>query len=139
MDRTIAHLRQQLAEVHYSLGLLKAEDEKRLAEAAESLDAAAKLMPGNPRVHYNLGLARQKLGQTEAAEASLLAACRLAPDDPELVKALAIFYAQQRAWRKAIAAAEQHVRVAPADPEARALLELIRRESQGLQHKPEQP
>jgi len=139
MDRTIAHLRQQLAEVHYSLGLLKAEDEKRLAEAAESLDAAAKLMPGNPRVHYNLGLARQKLGQTEAAEASLLAACRLAPDDPELVKALAIFYAQQRAWRKAIAAAEQHVRVAPADAEARALLELIRRESQGLQHKPEQP
>lgn len=130
-ERAIEQLQEQLGGVHYSLGLLLAEDEQRLAEAAEALQSAATLMPSHPRVHYNLGLARQRLKQPEAAEQALVRACRLAPEEPAFVLALAVFYAQQEQWRKALTCAEQLVRIRPGDPEARQLLEWIRQKSKG--------
>jgi Flp pilus assembly protein TadD len=129
LERLIEQLRQQLGETYYSLGLLVAEDEKRLQEAADSLATAAKLMPANGRVRYNLGLALQRLGQAKAAEEALVSACRLAPAEPDYVKALTLHYAQQRDWRKALTCAEELVRLAPGDREYRALLDLVRRES----------
>lgn len=129
LERVIEQLRQQLGETYYSLGLLVAENEKRLQEAADSLATAAKLMPTNGRVRYNLGLALQRLGQAKAAEEALVSACRLAPAEPDYVKALTLHYAQQREWRKALTCAEELVRLAPGDREYRALLDFVRRES----------
>ncbi len=122
-------LRQQLGETHYSLGLLLAENEKRLQEAAETLLSAARLMPGNARVHYNLGLARQKLGQTKPAEEALMAACRLAPREPDYVNALAVYYSQQGDWPKALVCAEQLVRLEPGNRAYRSLLDMVRRQA----------
>ncbi|MDC8771424.1 hypothetical protein [Roseateles albus] len=50
----------------FSLGLLLAE-EKRMPEAASALTRAAKLPPERAKVHYNLGLVHQGLGQRKAA------------------------------------------------------------------------
>jgi tetratricopeptide (TPR) repeat protein len=128
LEQLTEQLRQQLGEAHYSLGLLTAESEKRLHEAADALAAAAKLLPANARVRYNLGLALQKLGQTKEAEEALLSACRLSPTDPDYVRALALHYAQQHEWRKALACAEELARLAPGNPEYRSLLDWVRRE-----------
>ncbi len=131
-DRSLRHLmeqlRHQLGETHYSLGLLLAEDGKRLGEAAETLAVAASLLPGNARVLYNLGLARQRLGHAKAAEEALVAACRLAPSEPDYVHALAVYYSQTGEWDKARVCAEELVRLAPGNPAYRALLELVHRQ-----------
>jgi Flp pilus assembly protein TadD len=128
LDPLLGQLRQQLGETHYSLGLLLAENEKRLHEAAETLAAAAKLMPGNARMHYNLGLARQRTGQTKPAEEALMTACRLAPAEPDYVNALAVYYTQQGDWPKALVCAEQLVRLEPGNRAFRSLLEMVRRQ-----------
>ena len=58
------------------LGLLLAEDEAKLAEAAEHLKQAAELMPENARVWYNLGLALQKLKRYEEGATALKRSAR---------------------------------------------------------------
>ncbi len=122
IDRMIEHLRLQTADCHFSLGLLLAERQERLSDAAVQLAAAARLAPANPRIHYNLGLACQNLGQNAQAEQSLRLARQLAPGVPDYHRALAIFYAQQHRWGDAIQAAEQLLHLAPQDRSAQALL-----------------
>ena len=122
IDRMIEQLRQQTADCHFSLGLLLAERQDRLADAASELAAAARLAPENPRIHYNLGLACQNLGQHAQAEKALQAARQLAPAVPDYHRALAIFYAQQHRWDEAIDAAEQLLALDPSDRSAQALL-----------------
>ena len=51
--REVTQLEPAMGEVSYSLGLLVAEDERRLAEAVDLLAKAAELAPENPRIHYN--------------------------------------------------------------------------------------
>jgi len=80
-------------EVHYSLGLLRAEMGD-MAAAAAQLASAAELLKNRARVQYNAGLALLKTGSSVAAEAALLRAIALAPEDPEILDALAYFYAQ---------------------------------------------
>lgn len=113
-------------ELHYSLGLLLAE-EKRLKEAAESLGRAAALMPERPRVHYNHGLSLQKIGRFDEAETAMLKAHQLSPDDPGILQALAIFYMQRRQWDRALIYAERLVLLYPNVPGPRQLLNQIRR------------
>ena len=125
----VIQLRQGLAEAHYSLGLLLAEDESRLAEAAESLGKAATLDRRNPRMYYNYGLALQKLGRADQAERALAAAYNLAPDVPDYLHALAILYTQQERWQRAIQCAGELVRRHPGDPRMRALLEHLKRQA----------
>jgi len=120
--RRAVELAPQLADVHYSLGLLLAEDQRRLGEAAEALARAAKLAPDSARIHYNLGLALQKLGRGEEAEKALLEAQRLAPRRPEYLTALVILYLQEKQGTKALAAAESLLELAPHDPTAHRLL-----------------
>ena len=107
-----------LAAIHYSLGLLLAEDESRLAEAAESLAAAAELSPDNSRMHYNLGLAYQKLGRVTEAEKSLKQALRVTRSDPtECLIALAIFYSQQKHFKEAAQYADKLISREPSNPQ----------------------
>lgn len=122
----VDYSRHMLAEAHYCLGLLLAEDHKRLAEAAGSLAAAVQLEPERARAWYNLGLAHQKLERFKEAEQALLKAYQLAPGVGDFAKALAILYAQQEQWDQAIGFAERLVRAEPANPEFQVLLQFLR-------------
>lgn len=95
-------LQPEMAEAHYTLGLLLAETPARLEEAAQHLGRAAALDTTNARMHYNAGLAHQRLGNAEAAEPLLLSALRLEPDHPDYLNGLSVFYAQQEAWETAL-------------------------------------
>jgi len=123
----IARVPEGAGELHYSLGLLLAEEE-RLAEAAEELRAAVVQLPGRARVRYNHGLALQRLGRHAEAEAALLAAHQLGTHDPSIANALAILYAQQQRWEKALPFAEELVELAPEAPGPRQLLRRIQEE-----------
>ncbi len=129
--RKVIELSPELAEAHYSLGLLLAEDHKRLDEAAEFLAAAARLSPNNPRMHYNHGLALQRLGRPDEAEEALRAAHKLSPRMPDYLNALAILYSQQKRWARAVACAEELTRLDPHNPQYRSLLEHLKREAAG--------
>jgi len=124
--RKVIELEPKMAEAHYSLGLLLGEDESKMAEAAQALAMAARLAAENPRMHYNYGLALQKLGKAAQAEEELSMAHKLAPDVPDYLRALAILYTQQKRWTRAAACAEELVRRHPNDSELRALLEFAR-------------
>jgi Tfp pilus assembly protein PilF len=113
-------------ELHYSLGLLLAE-EGRLDEAARSLREAARLLPHRARINYNLGLALQRLGRTAEAERALLAATRTDSGDPENAFALAALYASERRWKDALPYAERFAALSPGDPRALGLLQEVRR------------
>jgi tetratricopeptide (TPR) repeat protein len=127
--REIIRQEPEMAEPQYSLGLLLAEDEKRLAEAAEFLGKAAELSPENARIHYNYGLALQKLGRMDEAEAALKRALdkgKTTPAAPQFLYALAILYRQENQWDRAIACVEQLQRMDPENPQWAALLEDFR-------------
>jgi predicted Zn-dependent protease len=119
-----------MGEAYYSLGLLLAEDGARLPEAAEQLAKAAELVPDNPRIHYNYGLALQKLDKPAEAERSLLAAYKLAPTNPDFLVALAILYQQQEYWDRAIRCAEQLVQLRRGDRAAQAFLRQITQQAE---------
>lgn len=109
----------EMAEAHYTLGLLLAEDEARLRDAANHLSEAARLSPQNARMQYNAGLAHQHLGATPEAEKYLLAARRLGPENPEFLNALAILYMQQELWDPALAYTDTLMTLMPESPELR--------------------
>jgi len=129
--REVLRLQPKLGEAYYSLGLLVAEDENRLEEAAGLLAKAAELIHGNPRVLYNYGLALQRLGRAQAAEESLLAAHKLSPATSDYLHAIAILYTQQKQWDRARAAAKELIRLEPVNPQWSGLLRFIERESKG--------
>jgi tetratricopeptide (TPR) repeat protein len=112
-------------ELHYSLGLLLAE-EQRLEEADRHLALAAELLPGRARVRYNRALLLQRLGRDAQAEEVLLEARELARSDPNILYALAVFYAQREDWSRALPHAEELTKLAPEAPGPRQLLERIR-------------
>ena len=114
-------------ELHYSLGLLLAE-QRRTDEVIAELSRAAELVPARARVRYNLGLALQQQGRLDEAEAALLQAGRLDPFDAEIAYALAVFYAQQNEWGRARGHAARGVELAPAAPGPRELLRSIEAE-----------
>jgi len=105
-------LEPEMAELHYSLGLLLAEnteDKEQLEEAATKLAEAARLSPQNPRMHYNYALALQHLDRRDEAEGPLKTACSLAPGEPDYLYALTILYTQQERWPEAQRCAEELV------------------------------
>jgi predicted Zn-dependent protease len=127
--REAVKLAPDLGEAHYSLGLLLAENEEELEEAAEHLARAAEAAPDNPRMQYNLGLARQRLGDMRGAEEALTAAYKLQPESLDFLNALAQLYIAERHWSKAIACAEEMVRRNPQLPELQQFLAQIKAEA----------
>jgi tetratricopeptide (TPR) repeat protein len=114
-------------ELHYSLGLLLAE-EKRLEEAAATLGRAAALLPERARAHYNHGLALQQLGRRSDARAALRRARRIDPRDTAIAYGLTVFYVQQGQWEQALPHARDLMALAPGAPEPRELLRRIEAE-----------
>jgi tetratricopeptide (TPR) repeat protein len=108
-------------ELHYSLGLLLAED-GLYPEAAESLGRAAELLPERGRVHYNLALALARAGRNEASLASLQRAAERSPRDPSVLEALAVHHFGLRAWDEAERYARRWLEAAPDPRTARRML-----------------
>ena len=111
-------------ELHYSLGLLLAE-EGRYDDAARSLESAAKLIPLRARVRYNLALVLSKLGREAEAERALLEASRIDPQDPDILYATAFRAAARGEWERALPLAEKLVELRPGG-ESEGLLQRIR-------------
>ena len=86
--REVTESHPELYEIHYSLGLLLAE-EKQYAEAANHLERAATGIPERSRIQYNLGLLLQHLRRDLEAEAALRKASQLEPDILDYLYALA--------------------------------------------------
>ena len=107
-------------ELHYSLGLLLAE-EQRLEEAADSLGRAAALIPARARVAYNHGLALETLGRLAAAEAAFLEANGRAARDPDVLLALARILLRQGDLERAQDYARQLIAVDPGSPAAQRM------------------
>lgn len=111
--------------LHYSLGLLLAE-QARLKEAAESLGQAVARLPNEPRVRYNQGLLLQKLGRFPEAETALRRASELSPQDPDPLYALVAYYLNRHRPAEALPYAERLHRDYPQVPEFKKLVDSLR-------------
>ncbi len=127
LKRTDIFYSPEEGELHYSLGLLLAEDE-RYDEAAAALGRAAQRLPGRARVRYNHGLALLRSGREAEAEAALIEAQALDPGDRGAAHALAVLYTQRADWERALPHARRLVELAPDAPGPRGLLERIESE-----------
>lgn len=119
-------LQPDLADAHYTLGLLLAEKEDRLPEAVRHLGRAAELDPSNARIHYNAGIAHQMLQQYAGAERHFLAAHELSPQDDEFINALGILYAQQERWGDALRYVQMLSERYPTNPDLQSRIAYIR-------------
>ena len=125
--REVATSHPEMYEVHYSLGLLLAE-EKKYAEAANYLKQAARGLPTRARIHYNLGLLLQYLKQDLDAEAALRKAQELEPDNLDYPYALADFYLKRNKLQLARSIAEEMVARHPGQRIGNDILKLIEKD-----------
>ncbi|MEK9773524.1 MAG: tetratricopeptide repeat protein, partial [Opitutae bacterium] len=110
-------------QIHYSLGLLLAEDNQRLPEAIRSLERAAGYWPENPRVTYNLGIAYWQSNRVEDAVRSFQQSLAIQPDNPEFLQRISELLAQNGRWIDAIPYLTSLVGLYPDDPNLKAFLE----------------
>ena len=115
--REAARLQPTWGQIHYSLGLLLAEDEKRIPEAIRSLERASAYWQENPRVFNNLAIAYWKNGKVEDAINSFRQAIGLQPDNPEFLQNLVQLLLQSQKWNEALPYAEKIVQLVPNDPQ----------------------
>jgi tetratricopeptide (TPR) repeat protein len=108
--------------LHNALGLLLA-GQRDIRGAADHLDKASKLMPGNARARYNLALVLNRLGQSDTAALRLKEAARLAPSDADILYALAFQYLLLGQFDNAKAEAEKLLKLYPRHTGGRQLLE----------------
>ena len=108
-------------ELHYSLGLLLAEED-RLEEAVDSLGRAAALVPARARIRFNYGLALQQRGRLDAAETAFREARTLDAGDPDILVALTRLLMDQQRWNEARDTATDLVRLLPTAPGPQRLL-----------------
>ncbi len=108
---------------HYLLGLYFLK-QGVYAPAAEELQAALRLDPGNAQAQVDLAKAYVGLGDYTAAEESLLAAVKASPDELAFHLALVGFYADHifGATERGVAAAGTAVELAPNNAQARDML-----------------
>jgi tetratricopeptide (TPR) repeat protein len=110
-------------QIHYSLGLLLAEDIQRLPEAIRSLERAAGYWPENPRVNYNLGIAYWQSNRVEDAVRSFQQSLAIQPNNPEFLQRISELLAQSGRWSEALPYLTNLVGLFPDDPNWRAFLQ----------------
>jgi len=120
--RESARIQPTWGQIHYSLGLLLAEDRSRLHEAIRSLERAAGYWPENPRVTYNLGIAYWQSNRVEEAIRSFEQSIRLQPDNPEFLQRLCELLAQRGRWGEAIPHLRRLARLLPDEPGIQSFL-----------------
>ena len=115
----------------YYLGLLLAEDESQIYEAARQLERAAKLVATNSRMYYNAGLAFQSVSDREKAELYLSEASKLNPLDPDPINALVILFLQNEEWQLALEANDRLATLLVNEPGVSARRDFISEQIQG--------
>ena len=88
---------------------------------------AVRLDPRHSRAWFNLGLARNTQGQSEAALEALLRAETLAPDDPQIPYARATILARLDRKPEARVALERALALSPNYADAQRLIEELSR------------
>ncbi len=86
-------------------------------DAESALSEAVGLKPDDAESWYNLGLARQKLGNEPRAYAALSKAHQLAPNDFDMAHALALAEIARANWPGAVGLLNEASRARPADPD----------------------
>lgn len=124
--REAARLQPTWGQIHYSLGLLLAENPQRIPESIRSLERAAAYWQENPRVHNNLAIAYWQNRQFDQAIHSFRSAIQLHPSNPEYLQNLVQLLSQQQRWREAVPYAENMVRLLPENQEVISSLSLIK-------------
>jgi len=120
--RESVRLQPTWGQIHYSLGLLIAEDRARLSEAIRSLERAAGYMPENTRVTYNLGIAYWQAQRVGDAARSFLHSIKLSPDNPEFRQRISELYAQNGMWAESVPHLRHLVNLVPDRPDFKAFL-----------------
>ncbi|WP_299394370.1 tetratricopeptide repeat protein [Pelagibius sp.] len=111
-----------------ALGLLEIE-RGDLSAGIEELETAARLLPGDARLHYNLALALARAERPEAAEARMRDSLALAPSDPEILYGLGFLLMEQQRFDEARDLARQLLRLHPQRPEGADLMAEAERRS----------
>ncbi len=124
--REAARLQPTWGQIHYSLGLLLAENPQRIPESIRSLERAAAYWQDNPRVHNNLAIAYWQNGQFDQAIHSFRSAIQLHPSNPEYLQNLVQLLSQQQRWAEAVPYAENMVQLLPENQEVISSLSLIK-------------
>lgn len=91
-------------------------------DAESALAEAVRIEPNDAKAWFNLGLTRQKLGQTDSANEALRRARSLDRSDVATARALAVAQIEDRNWVEAVALLVDAVRGEPADADLRLLL-----------------
>jgi len=112
-------------ELHYSLGLVLAEEE-HYDSAAVALRRAAGLLPQRARVRFNLALTLAKLGREAEADRVLFEANRLDPLDSDILYAAVYRLVERGEWARALPLALELTELRPGDRDAQGLLQRIR-------------
>ena len=100
--RDALRIQPMWGQIHYSLGLLLAENTDRLPEAIRSLERAAGYWPENPRVNFNLAIAYWQNKRVEDAVRSFEQCIRMQPDNPEFRQRVSELLAQNDRWSEAL-------------------------------------
>ena len=122
----------ELADVHYSLGLLLAE-KNQYNEAVELLLKAATGMMYNSRVYYNLGQLLDFLRRYNEAEIALKKTVELEPQNMNYLQAMASFYIKRKKLAQAKDIALLIIKIDPANPFGQQLLNFIKKNSYNMQ------
>ena len=115
----------ELYEVAYSFGLLLVEMQK-YSEAAGYLEQAVRGLPGRARIHYNLGLLYQHLGNARLAENELNAALLIEPRNLDFQYGLVDHYLKRGLFEQARPIAEDMASMHPENPIGHQILEFIK-------------
>ena len=126
--RESARIQPTWGQVHYSLGLLLAEDGKRLPEAIRSLERAAWHWPENPRVTHNLAIAYWQSNRIEDAVRSFEQSIRLQPNNPEFLQRISELLAQNDRWSEALPYLRKLVLLVPNEPSVKSFFEEAKRQ-----------
>ena len=113
-------------QVHYSLGLLLAEDRSRLPEATRALVKASTYSPDNPRIFNNLAIAYWQLGEVESSVSSFIRAVNLDSANPEYLQNLVQLLMQNKRWREALPYAQKMAGLMPGNPRVQMLIQQIK-------------
>jgi Tfp pilus assembly protein PilF len=125
-------VRDDLYEVHYSLGLLLAE-EKRYTEAAQYLETASQAMPHYARVHYNTGQIWDYLNRPDKALPALERSYTLEPQNPDYLKALVQHYVKHDKFDQIEKMARRILAQDPEDAVGRQLLQFVDRMTKAVE------
>lgn len=129
-DEALTHLRDALKHNpneadSYSLLADLLSQRERFAEAAEALERVVQLRPSWSRAFFNLGYARARLGQTDAAVAHLRTALRLGTSDVDSHILLAELLRARQETAEASKVLREALVIDPTDERAKSLLKEI--------------